>query len=147
MENDFDGTNLLLLTHKLTLDVQQMDFTYSRLPNNRPPSIVNLLKIFHPGHCYSPIINFEKIFACVGTKDGKMYLSITTALLNITKGSNPPIIPTPPPPIINSNQSFNPPPPLMTPPPPPPHYSGVESRHMHSKQRLNYHKTHVFQCF
>ena len=34
-----------------------------------------------------------------------MYLSITTALLNITKGSNPPIIPHPP----------------------PPHYSGVES--------------------
>ena len=28
---------------------------YSRLPNNRspPPPIVNLLKIFHPGHCYS----------------------------------------------------------------------------------------------
>ena len=75
------------------------------------PPIVNLLKIFHPGQCHPPppIINFEKLFACVGTKDGKMYLSITTALLNITKGSNPPI--------INSNQRFQPSQLFHTPPP------------------------------
>ena len=87
---------------QLQRNLTNLNLTYSRLPNNGPPS---------------PIVNFEKIFACVGTKDGKMYLSITTALLNITKGSNPQIIP--PPLLLILTKGSNPPPNYSTPPPPP----------------------------
>ena len=53
------------------------------------------------------------------------------ALLNITKGSNPQLFQ--PPPIINSNQRFQPPPPQLF---HTPHYSGVESKPIHSSLNL-----------